>query len=122
MLRRTGGRIATVVGRYYAMDRDKRWDRTKLAYDAFVKGVAGALNAWWFHRRIERDRSKWDAAAFPPRSARAAAGTSLAIWAGVIVMGRMIAYNWFDCDRQPQPAFVNWFAGCVVDLSSADGE
>ena len=34
------GRIATVVGRYYAMDRDKRWDRTQLAYDAIVGGVA----------------------------------------------------------------------------------
>ncbi len=31
--------VSTVVGRYYAMDRDKRWDRTKLAYDAMVKGV-----------------------------------------------------------------------------------
>ena len=40
VLRRTGGRIATVVGRYYAMDRDKRWDRTRLAYDAYVAGVA----------------------------------------------------------------------------------
>ncbi len=30
--------IATVSGRYYAMDRDKRWDRTKLAYDALVLG------------------------------------------------------------------------------------
>ncbi len=33
------GRIATVSGRYYAMDRDKRWDRIKLAYDAIVHGV-----------------------------------------------------------------------------------
>ena len=32
----------------------------------------------------------------------------------IIVAGRMIAYNWFDCDIQPQPAFVNWAAGCVV--------
>jgi 2,3-bisphosphoglycerate-independent phosphoglycerate mutase len=32
------GRIATVSGRYYAMDRDKRWERTKLAYDALVLG------------------------------------------------------------------------------------
>jgi 2,3-bisphosphoglycerate-independent phosphoglycerate mutase len=32
------GRIATVCGRYYAMDRDKRWDRVKLAYDALVRG------------------------------------------------------------------------------------
>lgn len=32
------GKIATVSGRYYAMDRDKRWDRVKLAYDALVLG------------------------------------------------------------------------------------
>jgi 2,3-bisphosphoglycerate-independent phosphoglycerate mutase len=33
------GKIATVSGRYYAMDRDKRWERVKLAYDALVKGT-----------------------------------------------------------------------------------
>ncbi len=33
------GKIATVSGRYYAMDRDKRWERVKLAYDAMVNGV-----------------------------------------------------------------------------------
>lgn len=32
------GKIASVTGRYYAMDRDKRWERVKLAYDAMVKG------------------------------------------------------------------------------------
>jgi 2,3-bisphosphoglycerate-independent phosphoglycerate mutase len=35
-----GARVATVTGRYFAMDRDKRWDRTKLAYDAIVHGEA----------------------------------------------------------------------------------
>ena len=34
------GRIGSVVGRYYAMDRDKRWDRVKLAYDMLVHGRA----------------------------------------------------------------------------------
>lgn len=33
------GTIATISGRYYGMDRDKRWDRIKLAYDAMVMGV-----------------------------------------------------------------------------------
>jgi 2,3-bisphosphoglycerate-independent phosphoglycerate mutase len=32
------GTIATVIGRYYAMDRDKRWERVKIAYDAIVSG------------------------------------------------------------------------------------
>jgi 2,3-bisphosphoglycerate-independent phosphoglycerate mutase len=33
------GKIASVSGRYYAMDRDKRWERIKLAYDAMVNGI-----------------------------------------------------------------------------------
>lgn len=32
-------KLASVIGRYYAMDRDKRWERVKLAYDLMVKGV-----------------------------------------------------------------------------------
>jgi 2,3-bisphosphoglycerate-independent phosphoglycerate mutase len=39
-LQGTGARIATVIGRYFAMDRDKRWERTKLAWDAIVSGEA----------------------------------------------------------------------------------
>jgi 2,3-bisphosphoglycerate-independent phosphoglycerate mutase len=38
------GQIATVSGRYYAMDRDKRWERVKLAYDAMVNGVGEKAN------------------------------------------------------------------------------
>lgn len=38
-LDKTTGKIATVSGRYYAMDRDKRWERVRLAYDALVKGA-----------------------------------------------------------------------------------
>lgn len=33
------GKIATVAGRYYAMDRDEKWDRTKLYYDCITKGI-----------------------------------------------------------------------------------
>ncbi len=35
----TNGRVASVTGRYYAMDRDRRWDRVKVAYDALVHGI-----------------------------------------------------------------------------------
>jgi len=40
-LRRSDGRavVSTIIGRYYAMDRDKRWERTRLAYDAMVRGI-----------------------------------------------------------------------------------
>jgi 2,3-bisphosphoglycerate-independent phosphoglycerate mutase len=39
MAERQIGRVASVVGRYYAMDRDKRWERTRQAYDLLTKGV-----------------------------------------------------------------------------------
>ncbi|MDD3347033.1 2,3-bisphosphoglycerate-independent phosphoglycerate mutase [Oscillibacter sp.] len=38
------GKIATVMGRYYAMDRDKRWDRVEEAYDAMVYGEGASFN------------------------------------------------------------------------------
>ena len=66
-------RIATVVGRYYAMDRDKRWERTQRAFDALVAGAgaraaspldggAGELRRRR-HRRVHRaDRDRRHAA------------------------------------------------------------
>ena len=50
--RLAGVRIATVSGRYYAMDRDKRWDRVKLAYDAIVDARGGIA------RRYRRSRTR----------------------------------------------------------------
>ena len=41
-LAKTTGKIASIIGRYYAMDRDKRWERVKIAYDCLVNGVGDA--------------------------------------------------------------------------------
>ncbi len=41
-LAKSTGKIASIVGRYYAMDRDKRWERVKVAYDLLVNGVGDA--------------------------------------------------------------------------------
>ena len=43
-LQTSSGKIASVTGRYYAMDRDKRWERVKLAYDALTKGIGSTTN------------------------------------------------------------------------------
>jgi hypothetical protein len=77
--------------------------------------IMAGLNVWVFHSTVYRKVGEWDLDPVPPKRARVAAGLSLALWLGVVVAGRMIAYNWFDCDRQPQPAIVNWAAGCVTD-------
>ncbi len=43
-LQNSVGRIASVIGRYYAMDRDNRWERIKIAYDMLVKGVGDKVS------------------------------------------------------------------------------
>ncbi len=35
---KSAGKVASIIGRYYAMDRDKRWERVKIAYDLLVHG------------------------------------------------------------------------------------
>lgn len=76
--------------------------------------IAAGINVFVFHTRTQRSVSAWDVDTRPPLAARVAAIVSLAAWAGVVISGRLIAYNWFSCDLQPQPDFINWAAGCVV--------
>ena len=79
--------------------------------------VLALLNIWYFHNWTEPGIAAWDTSERPPRAARVAGIASIVLWLSIVVAGRMIAYNWFDCDIQPQPAFVNWAAGCVVPPS-----
>ena len=45
-LDKTTGKIASITGRYYAMDRDKRWERVKIAYDALTAGIGTFTTDW----------------------------------------------------------------------------
>ncbi len=55
-LQATTGQLASVIGRYYAMDRDQRWERTKVAYDALVHGQGTRAQAW--HKAIEQSYAR----------------------------------------------------------------
>lgn len=54
-----------------------------------------AANAVAYHLGIERKLVEWDTAA-TPRAAKIAGATSIAVWTVVVVVGRLIAYNWFS--------------------------
>ena len=71
--------------------------------------VVAGLNAWVFH---PRGIQSWDKDPIPPRSARFAGYASLVLWMTIIFCGRMIAYNWFDCDRPDQSHIISTLAGC----------
>jgi hypothetical protein len=81
--------------------------------------VVAAINVIAFHRGIHQRVAEWDLDPKLPRQAFVAGAVSIVVWSLIVVVGRMIAYNWFECAIQPQPAFVNWFAGCVIDPAGA---
>jgi len=75
--------------------------------------LLAGLNVWIFHSGVYRRVTTWDVENVPPKAARVAGALSLVLWVCIVLSGRMIAYNWFDCDRQPQPAIVNLLTSCV---------
>jgi len=75
--------------------------------------LLAGLNAWLFHSGpTYRRLAEWDLAARTPRAAKLAGAFSLALWAAIVFSGRMIAYNWFDCESPQKSAFMDTIAGC----------
>jgi hypothetical protein len=56
--------------------------------------VVAGLNALVFHLTTYRSVAKWDADAGPPSGAKLAGALSLVLWAGIVVSGRLTAYDW----------------------------
>jgi hypothetical protein len=71
--------------------------------------VLAGINAWVFH---PRGIQPWDKDPVPPPKARFAGYASLVLWMTIIFCGRMIAYNWFDCDKPEQSHIISILAGC----------
>ena len=74
--------------------------------------IAAGINAWIFESGIYKRVAEWNFDVVTPKRARVAGAASLILWAGIIIAGRMIAYNWFDCDVTQNPT-IRWAAGCT---------
>ena len=83
------------------------WFRIK-----FMLLLGAAVNAWVFNRRMKQSVSTWDNKPLAPRAVRLGALLSLLFWTLVVICGRLIAYDWFDCSHG-QSGFINGFAGCI---------
>lgn len=105
-----GVMIATGLLLFYAIPvrtSQSLWFRIKL-----VLLLAAAVNAWLFHRRMRAAPADWDGMPRVPRRLQLGAGLSLLFWALIVICGRFIAYDWFDCAARP-PAFIATVAGCI---------
>lgn len=70
------------------------WFRLKLVFLAIA-----VINIFIFHYRVQKDRDRWDTAVKPPAKARISALVSIVSWVLVIMFGRFIAYDWYDCGK-----------------------
>ena len=75
--------------------------------------IAAAVNAFIFHKNMTNSDGSWDADVRAPINLRIGAMLSLVFWALIVIFGRFIAYNWFDCEYT-DPGLSQFFAGCVA--------
>ena len=76
--------------------------------------IAAAINAFVFHREMKKAEDGWDITDKAPGQLRVGAALSIAFWSLIVICGRFIAYDWFDCEHQ-QSQMVITFAGCIAD-------
>lgn len=88
------------------------WFRIKL-----ILLFAAFINAWLFHRHMANSITTWDLDPKPPTRTRVAAALSLTLWIGVVICGRLIAYDWFDCGKAENSKLMNWLIGCTAPLA-----
>ncbi len=88
------------------------WFRIKV-----VLMIAAIANAFLFRAKMKAAAGTWDLDPKPPKNIRVGAGLSLALWSGVVITGRTIAYDWFDCHKE-LPYFMYWAAGCVDEMAA----
>ena len=83
------------------------WFRVKM-----VLLVVCAVNAYLFHKRMTQSLANWENEPKAPSALRRGAAISLAFWTVIVVCGRFIAYDWYDCDYG-QTDLVRALAGCI---------
>lgn len=109
--------IVTGLLLYYAIPvrtTQSIWFRIKV-----VLLILAAINAFVFRARMRASAHEWADAPVAPRRIRVGAALSLSFWAGIVMAGRAIAYDWFDCHKDQTP-FMYWAAGCVDELAALE--
>ena len=90
------------------------WFRLKL-----ILLFAAAINAFLFHRAMNKSVGTWDTDKVPPKRIRRGAAISLSLWIGIVICGRFIAYDWFDCGKTHN-SFMVWASGCAIEPADAE--
>jgi hypothetical protein len=88
--------VSAVTGLLLVYGQPMRFYTNFFFWIKTVMMVLAGVNALAFHRTTYNSVASWDSDAAIPFGAKLAGALGLALWAGVVVSGRLIAYNWFS--------------------------
>lgn len=91
-----GMTVSAVTGLILVYGQPMRYYTSVFFWMKTMMMIIASVNALAFHHSIYNSVGKWDSDATLPFGAKLAAVISLALWAAVIMTGRLIAYNWFN--------------------------
>jgi hypothetical protein len=91
--------LSAVTGAVLIYGQPSRFYANIFFWVKMMMMVLAAVNALAFHRSTYHTVVTWDARPVTPFGAKLSGVLSVALWAGVVVAGRMIAYNWFAAGR-----------------------
>ncbi len=83
------------------------WFRIKL-----VLLICAAINALLFHCKLTAAGEDWNTLPKAPKNLRTGAALSIVFWVLIVICGRLIAYDWFDCAKDPATV-ISVLAGCL---------
>jgi hypothetical protein len=109
--------LITGFALYYAIPvrtTQSIWFRIKV-----VLLIAAGINALLFRNKMHASTESWGEDPIPPKRIRIGAALSLGMWASVVAAGRLMAYDWYDCNKS-MPEFMYWAAGCVSELAALE--
>ena len=91
-----GMTVSAITGALLVYGQPMRYYANILFWTKVVMMVLAGVNALAFHRSTYHSVAAWDTSPVLPFGAKLAGVLGLALWAGVIVSGRLVAYNWFN--------------------------
>jgi hypothetical protein len=104
--------VITFFGRDPLMYYHDIWFRLKMVFL-----VVASVNIFWFHHKVQKSQQEWDAMPSPPAGVKLSGAVSMSAWLLVLVFGRLIAYDWYKCDKVPEGSLVYVLEECKSALS-----
>jgi hypothetical protein len=88
------------------------WFRIKIAFL-----LLAMINILWFHYRVQKDQAAWDGLEKMPSKVKLSGAISMTSWLVIIIMGRLIAYDWFLCEKVEKGSAIYALQECDSALS-----